>query len=98
MNHTTGPWTYEERCGGIAVIKPETETDEEIITASIIPKGDEDECSDEDEANAKLIATAPELLSDLIGICNYVAMRQYDVNVLRQMVEQAKFTIKKATQ
>ncbi len=65
MSYTKGPWSYEERCSGIAIFRPSQGDEEEVITSMIIPKNDEDECTDEDEANARLISCAPEMLEML---------------------------------
>lgn len=58
--HTPAEWSYEERCTGIAIIR-KCEDGEKII-ATILPNDDEEQCDDEDEANALLIITAPYLL------------------------------------
>ncbi len=59
--HTPQTWEYEERCSGIAIVHKFEDT--EKIIATILSHGeDEDVLTNEDEANAQLIAVAPELL------------------------------------
>jgi hypothetical protein len=62
---TARPWTYEERCSGIVITDGK---DEETIIASFIPRSeeDEDECTDEQEANAELIVKAVNAYDSLV--------------------------------
>jgi hypothetical protein len=92
--HTPGPWiaTKNEK---LKVIEIFSESEKEFKTNApfrigIITRN----------IDARLIASAPSLLKEnqelkasLTMICNYVSMREFDVNVLRAMVEQTKIDL-----
>jgi hypothetical protein len=62
---TPRPWTYEERCSGIVIIPKDL--DDETIISSIIPDDEDDECTDQQEANAELIVKAVNAYDSLVA-------------------------------
>lgn len=50
------------------------------------------------QANANLIAAAPDLLAVLTMLYSYTSMEEWDMNTFKIMMSQAKEAIKKATE
>jgi hypothetical protein len=93
MTHTSGPWTVIEKCEGTQVI---VSGPEDWVGVALV-YGDTDE---EAEANARLIAAAPELLDAIelaYDLLNTMTTSEYsrggDANVrhvLRTAIAKAK--------
>ena len=82
-NHTPGPWTVEGASGesGEAEV---IESDNRIIawTADSLGSDSFGILEDEDRANARLIAAAPDLLAALRKAADYMAEMGHPANVL----------------
>jgi len=96
--HTSGPWRVVALESTLIIASNELFGD---IAKVFRDKKYVDDKDGESLANAHLIASAPSLLKEnqelkasLTMICDYVLMREFDVNVLRQMAEQGKELIK----
>jgi len=92
--HTPGPWYYS---GGdsLAIFHPtEIGTRLAVVDQTFSGSGWQVTANDEWEANAKLIAAAPELLDALENLL--VSLNSYDEKDL-DAINQAKEAIKKAT-
>ena len=73
MEHTPGPWkAAESSTMGAAIVG---NLEDERVIAEIVWNYEEVGWTDEDEANARLIAAAPELLEALRQIC--LPFREY---------------------
>jgi len=96
--HTPGPWNYDEYNGSLWI------TDDSGIgtIAQLIPEPNKG-IWDEDKANARLIAAAPELLAALQSLIQYLPEEDIyyeDASAYRQIsaaVERAEGVIAKAT-
>lgn len=89
--HTVAPWRFSNEFGRFAVIAPM----QGLEIAQIKVTGDGEEDFDESEANAKLIAAAPDLLDALIGMISlYPFPASYN---LKPAIEKANAAIAKAT-
>lgn len=66
--HTAGPWTYQDRGGreGWLVVDPQSDNGD--IIAQVDPDNIMEDLGYSNEANARLIAAAPELLSALVDL------------------------------
>lgn len=98
MTHTQGPWSYIGN--GDVVAKSEKYCGGEKDIASVFLT-----VNDEDEANARLIAAAPELLRSLKDFSDYVRNEQnstdgavtYSNTQINRLVFYARAAIAKAT-
>ena len=64
LQHTPGPWSLGD-CNGLTVLGPRTRFKSGQRALACIATCDDSEKSAEDEANARLIAAAPDLLNAL---------------------------------
>jgi len=97
--HTSGPWNVHGTNETGTLIASDA-AEHENITASIAvaqPRGEE--WTKEEEANARLIAAAPELLAALESVCNWADMFRdslaYESG--RSQIDAARAAIQKAT-
>ena len=84
--HTPGPWAIEYRTDGQSTYSPR------------ICAGEQDaEFKAKAEANARLIAAAPELLEALDGLCGLAELRPGHLQDYKAAVAAARAAIAKAT-
>jgi hypothetical protein len=105
LKHTPGPWEYESEMGDMWVTGPNR--NEPVICDIVARLTQFDEgtkeytpvMQDEDEANAKLIAAAPDLLEALQRFIAFAdkANNSHNDGFESSMVLQAKAAIDKAT-
>jgi hypothetical protein len=91
LKHTTGKWTV---CNGANFLPSIGNTTTHKGIADIIRQNDTDRFCEEAQSNARLIASAPEMLSSLITAYNFLWIgNQENTIVAKQILE----TIQKAT-
>lgn len=100
---TPGPWKVEpfERKDGNGFAVTTTDERETVVTwlYQYAPNsfGRMMRSEQDHQANAKLIAAAPDLLAVVIMLYSYTSMKEWDMNTLKIMMSQAKAAIEKAT-
>jgi hypothetical protein len=75
--HTPGPWNMVEASGGWLIGPRETDGPDYVGDVHRLAKGRSDE---ESEANARLIATAPELLRALRDALPFINCRECELH------------------
>lgn len=88
--HTPGPWRISEK-SNLRIDNSKGE-----IICALLYATTEGQITPETEANARLIASAPDLLNDLRGICNYASQKEFNGTVLIELISGAMQTVLKA--
>lgn len=96
MKHTKGEWKVDIECNGNLHIVSNIEIIASINCSSF--DGKTYEPTNEEMANAKIIAAAPKLLESLMRFIKFVDDHKLEYGYESAMIRQAKEAVKKATE
>lgn len=95
--HTPGPWVVQPNNGPHAIYAPNDGTDHPFVCQVYFDSRANEETKQKQEANAKLISAAPELLEALATIESVLTGWNRD-GTYTNLIEHAKTAMNKATQ